>query len=125
MMFISFAWTTQVYLDGIKTETRRFWSDDYAEKFWRATQRCNGYVKAYNKSPRFGGQPIGLIKVTQQPFKQALSHVTDEDERAEGGLWGNAKAFIEAMGGPNKTPYVIKFIPIPRNTDEVRNLLST
>lgn len=125
MMFISFAWTTQVYLDGKKTETRRFWSRYYADMFWRTAQRNNGYVKAYDKNPRFGGKPIGLIKLVCKPFKQSLSLVTDEDEKAEGGLWGNAQAYIRVMGGPSKTPYVVRFVPLPRWKDETGNLLLT
>ncbi len=87
MKIISFAWTTQCLLDGMKTVTRRNWKRQMVNK--------NDTVQAYNRQPRFKGKPIALIKIIdirQEP----LFYITDEDEIKEGHLWGNAEKFIEA-----------------------------
>lgn len=112
MIWISFAWTSSAFLEGIKAVTRRFWTDDYAERFWRIAQRNDMRAIACDKSPRFGGKKIGLIRLKRKPCRQRLGLMTDADEKKEGGLWGNAENFIEAMGGSEKMPYVIEFDPI-------------
>ena len=108
---MSFAWTTEVYLKGLKTVTRRFWTDEYAEKWWRGVQKDNGIFMGTDKSPRFKGKPIGEALCVKKPYKQKLSLMTDEDERKEGGLWGSARAYVEMMLSQNKgdNPYVIEF----------------
>ncbi|MEE9356541.1 MAG: hypothetical protein V3U75_13200 [Methylococcaceae bacterium] len=107
MKIISFAWTTEALRTGKKTVTRRFWSDSYAKQF-----KEGDLVQAYDRSPRFKGKQIAIIRLTQAPYKEPLSLMTDEEEKAEGGLWGSAEAFIEAMGGPDKVPWVIRFEPV-------------
>lgn len=105
-MIISFAWTSNAFLRGQKTVTRRFWCPGYATKF-----KPGITVDAYDKSPRFGGNKIGQIKIVRV-YKQYLSEMTDDDEKKEGGLWGNARAFVEAMGGPSRMPYVVEFVKL-------------
>lgn len=112
MMWISFAWTTKAFLAGTKTVTRRFWNKEYMEKWWKVTCENNGLAVACDRSPRWGGKQIGHIKVTLKPYLQKLKFVTDADEIKEGHLWGNAKNFIEMMGGPEREPYVIELEPI-------------
>jgi hypothetical protein len=109
MMIVSFAWTTQAFIEKKKTETRRFWDDTYMERFWKSC--CANYMRfsAYDKSPRFGGKQIGICKLTCKPFKRSLKYFTAEDEKAEGGLWGTPEKYVEMMGGPDKEPYVIRF----------------
>ncbi len=94
MLIISFAWTAPQLLAGKKTVTRRAWDDHYAERFIRALERGEE-IQAYDKSPRYKGKCVGfcrLISVRKMP----LDIMTDDDELREGGLWGSAKAFIEA-----------------------------
>ena len=88
MKIISFAWTTEAFLEGLKTVTRRDWSDKYAQRFHKGD-----FCKAYDKSPRNGGRCIGIIRLIKDPYKEPLSAMTDEEEKKEGGLWGSAKAF--------------------------------
>lgn len=55
MRILSFAWTTQAFLEGRKTVTRRKW-----------TQCCmhpGELVQAYDRNPRAGGKCIGIIKI--------------------------------------------------------------
>lgn len=113
MMFISFAWTTEVWKKKLKTVTRRFWNPEYMEKFWKSCCANNGLAIACDRSPRFKGKRIGLIKVTKKPYLQKLKFVTDADEIKEGHLWGNAANYIEMMGGPENEPYVVEFEPLP------------
>ena len=104
MLIMSFAWTIEPLLAGLKTNSRRFWSDSYAQKFHKGI-----LVQAYDKSPRCGGKRIAIIRLTAELYRQKLSKMTDEDEIKEGGLWGSAKAYIEFMGGPDREPYVVEF----------------
>jgi hypothetical protein len=101
---ISFAWTTNALSQDKKTVTRRFWKDDYARRF-----RKGDLVAAYDRSPRFKGKQVATIRLTQDPYKEPLSLMTDAEEKAEGGLWGSAEAFVEMMGGPDKVPWVVRF----------------
>lgn len=109
MMIISFAWTTEAFLQRRKTATRRFWDEKYTQRFIRSCEKNKGCFQAYDRSPRYGGHAIGVCRLTCQPYKQALSLFTDADEKAEGGLWGSAAAYVEMMGGPDKEPVVIEF----------------
>ena len=91
MKIISFAWTVEPLVLGQKTCTRRNWSDDYAMRF-----ENNDYVQAFDREPREGGQCVATIQLTCDPYKEFLMDMTDEEEKEEGGVWGSAKAFIEA-----------------------------
>jgi len=112
MRIVSFAWTTEALLAGLKTVTRRFWKDSHARRFHKGD-----LVQAWNKSPwctRWEGprpRKVATIHLTADPFKQSLYLITDEDERKEGGLWGSAKAFREMMlaQGKGHVPYVVEF----------------
>lgn len=113
MKIISFVWTVEALLAGKKTVTRRFWTDNYAEQF-----KAGDLVQAYDRSPRFKGKQVAIIRLIQTPYEESLSLMTDEEEKAEGGLWGSAEAFIEAMGGPDKVPWVIRFEPVTIHKEE-------
>ncbi len=104
MKIISFAWTVKPLLEGKKSVTRRFWKDEYAGRF-----KLGDLVAAYDRSPRFKGKQVATIRLTHAPYKEPLKHMTDAEEVAEGGLWGSAEAFIAAMGGPDKVPWVLRF----------------
>jgi hypothetical protein len=91
MMIISFAWTTEALLRDLKNCTRRDWKDDYAKRF-----KAGRLYQAFDRSPRAGGERVGIIFLTCDPYKERLDAITDEEEKAEGGLWGSAEAFIEA-----------------------------
>ena len=79
MKEISFSWTTTAFLAGVKTVTRREWNDSYAKTFKKGE-----IVAAYDKQRRFGGHKIGLIKLTQAPYKENITDMPKEDWVAEG-----------------------------------------
>ena len=110
MMIVSFAWTTAALVCGDKTVTRRYWTRRYAQRF-----HAGDLVQAYDRQPRYRGRRVALIRLTREPYTQSLDDLTDEDERKEGGLWGSAQAFREAMRGANvrddtePDPFVVEF----------------
>jgi len=105
MLIISFANTTPALLAGIKTVTRRFWTAGHAAKFRKGMK-----VQAWDKSPRYKGRQVGVIRLTQDPYREPLGKMPEEDVRLEGVPSCTTKeAFVAMMGGPHETPYVIRF----------------
>jgi hypothetical protein len=78
MKIISFAWTSVPLLARRKTRTRRQWDDNYA-----ATFKLGETVQAYDRSPRFKGKRIALIKILSLE-KQDISLLAEEDYEKEG-----------------------------------------
>jgi hypothetical protein len=76
---ISFFWTSPPLLTGEKTVTRRHWTAKYA-----ATYRAGSVAVALNKDRRYGGKPIGLIRIVREPYLESTADMPDEDWRAEG-----------------------------------------
>lgn len=85
MKIISFSWTTPALLDGRKTVTRRVWK--------RNNLIPGEIVQAYNKSPRFKGKRVALIKITQA-YLEPLCAITESDVAREGGCWKDREEFI-------------------------------
>ncbi|KKL52538.1 hypothetical protein LCGC14_2284450 [marine sediment metagenome] len=79
MREISFNWTVSAFLAGAKTVTRRDWKDSYAKTFKKGE-----IIAAYDKQRRFGGRKIGLIKLTQAPYKENSADIPDDDWESEG-----------------------------------------
>ena len=79
MKSISFYHELSAFLSGAKTVTRREWKDSYAKTFKKGE-----IVAAYDKQRRFGGKKIGLIKLTQAPYKENISDMPKEDWVEEG-----------------------------------------
>ena len=79
MKIISFSWTTPALLAGRKTVTRREWKESTAKQF-----KAGDIVQAYNRSPRNGGERVGYIEITRDPYLENLNKMTDEDFEAEG-----------------------------------------
>ena len=109
MMIISFAWTTEALLSGIKKCSRRDWDDKYAKRF-----RAGEKYQAFDHNPRVGGKRVGIIEMTCNPYKERLDLITDEEEKLEGGLWGSAEEYIRAFCegakvSREKEIYVIRF----------------
>ena len=106
-MIISFAWTTAALLDGRKTVTRREWSDAHAAKF-----KPGDLVDAYDRSPRFKGKKVGVIRIINIKRSFLSLMVSDlswgmEELEREGGRWANVKDFTELFTIPN--PYRVEF----------------
>jgi len=85
-MNISFAWTTRAFIARRKSCTRRDWPSHYAEKF-----PPGSYHLAYNRQARFGGKPIGDLRVTELLY-ESTAIIPDSDWEAEG------FAYLESIG---------------------------
>jgi hypothetical protein len=106
MKIISFAQTTDALIKGLKSETRRCWTDDYARQF-----RIGDVCKAFDKNPRCGGKEIARIQILENPYRESIYEMDDDDVKAEGGLWKDAEEYVADFlekGGCEK-PYVVKF----------------
>lgn len=104
MRIISFAWTTEAFLAGTKTVTRRMWKEAYVKP--------GDLMQAWDKSPRAKGKRVGtikIIKVDREPLQDFLLHGDDEVKR-EGGYWKTPGEFISRFlqGNPGMidTDYV-------------------
>jgi len=114
---MSFAWTTEAYLKGLKTETRRVWSPEYARRF-----KKDKLVQAYDRQPRFRGMKIGINRLTKDAYQQWLHEMTMENIRKEGGLWNSVEEFIELFGGDAEV-WVVEFDVVEKlSWDEYRRL---
>lgn len=85
-MIISFAWTTPAFIAGRKTVTRREWTLQHASHFLAGSVH-----DAWDKSPRFGGKPIGKLRIISIA-KTPICKMPNSDYEAEG------FAFLEEKG---------------------------
>jgi len=76
---ISMAYVTPAFVTGNKTVTRRDWALRTVGMFEYGTK-----VLVWNKQARFGGEPIGVLELTENPFKQKTSKMPVSDYVAEG-----------------------------------------
>jgi len=109
MLHVSFAMTTEAYEDRTKTETRRFWKPSHAAKF-KPGREFMGITKDF----RAGGKRTHASRVVFCR-RERLGDMSEESFRREGGTryWPSREAYIEAMGGPDKVPYVLRFEHLP------------
>lgn len=101
-MILSFAWTKNQFLAGIKTETRRNWSDRQLKLWQKAWDEGRLIHDAYNKVPYAGGWKIGFLKLTKRPYRQKLSEMTFENLKAEGGMCASLCEFYQLVGYPKE-----------------------
>ena len=74
MLWISFSWTLEPLLEGVKTVTRRTWKPKYAARFHK-----DDLVIAYDKMPYHGGKRVALLKLTQDPYIENTKNLLIED----------------------------------------------
>lgn len=79
MQIISFAWTSDVLLDGRKTVTRRAWKEKYALRF-----KNGDTVQAYDQSPRAGGKLVAFLRLTHAPVFEPIALMPVTDFESEG-----------------------------------------
>lgn len=105
MLHVSFGWTSEAYADRSKTETRRFWKPRHAEKFKPGRE-----FMGLNKDFRAGGERLHASRVVFCR-KERLGDMSEDSFIREGGTryWPDREAYIEAMGGPDRVPYVLRF----------------
>ena len=109
-MIISFAWTTPQFLNGTKTVTRRDWSDRTLAQWCKAWDDHRLVHAAYDKSPRSGGQKVGMFTLTARPYRERLGDFPASDLAAEGGLCETVQDYIDLQGGDSdKILTVIRF----------------
>lgn len=109
MLHVSFAHTALVFANRTKTETRRFWKPRHAALFKPGT-----VFMGLDKDLRAGGQRLHTARVVFC-YPQLLKEMSWESFLREGGeqYWVNKEEFIEAMGGPDQEPYVLRFQHCP------------
>ena len=123
---ISFGKTLNELLYNNKTVTRRLWKDATANTFINYFEESKE-IPALNKSLRNGGQEIGLLKLTEKPFKQNLKKLTTEDLVKEGFPKLSIKEFIDKFfdGNQNQDVWVINFKFFPHENNEKVEKLET
>lgn len=79
---ISFGWTADRLLKGMKTVTRRTWKAKYAQMFINAYQQGK-LIQAFDKDRRYGGKLIGYLKVSGI-YQESVFDMPESDVSAEG-----------------------------------------
>jgi hypothetical protein len=109
-VIISFAWTTEVFLAGKKTVTRRDWSDRTFQQWCKAWDERRLVHDAWDKCPRNGGKKVGSFVLTCRPYREKLGDFPEDDLVAEGNLWSSVEEYIDLQGGdPEKVLVVVRF----------------
>ena len=129
-MIISFAWTTDAFIAHRKTCTRRSWNDYYAARF-----RKGQIHDAWDRSPRFFGHKVGQFRLTQTPFQQNTSLMTEIDYEIEGLKWMeeqglairkmHPRKFFEEWKAADETVWVVKFEPISIDETGEKSLINS
>jgi hypothetical protein len=109
MIHVSFAMTSEAFADCSKTETRRFWKSTHARKFMPGV-----IFMGITKDFRAGGvrmHPARVVFCHEEP----LRHMDADSFHREGGFryWKTKAEYVEMMGGPDKTPWVLRFEHLP------------
>jgi hypothetical protein len=82
MRIISFGYTWPALISGAKSCTRRQWKHTYAARF-----NHGEVVLAYDRDPRYGGQPVARLQLTARPKWESMREMPDSDYEAEGFAW--------------------------------------
>lgn len=124
-MILSFAWTTDAFVLGDKTVTRRDYDDAYLARWQRAAE--SGVAQdAYDKSPRFGGKKVGEI-VVLSARREAIQLMRDnpayaiEEWLKEGGHhhWATVEEFLATpWTGKHGDPVRIEFRKRPGGSNQ-------
>lgn len=91
---ISFGWTTPALLAGVKTRTRRDWSERTREQMAKAFERGD-LIDAWNTSPRNkAGNPrkIATLRLTSAPVQ--TTEYPAEDWEREGLAWLQMNGYL-------------------------------
>ena len=82
-LIISFGYTCHELQNCGKCVTRRDWKDNHAAKFIKAFNQ-GAYVKAFDKDVRRQGEQIGWLRLTTEPYQEALADMPGSDVELEG-----------------------------------------
>ncbi|BAZ31162.1 hypothetical protein NIES4074_36340 [Cylindrospermum sp. NIES-4074] len=96
---------------GIKTVTRRNWSDKTFDQITKAYDQGRKQHSAWNNCSFVPGAcPIGIIELTHRPYWEKLGDMPESDVFAEGNLWASKKEFIKMLRLPlDKKLCVVRF----------------
>jgi hypothetical protein len=108
-MIISFAWTIDPLLAGLKTCTRRCWSETHFQRWVKAWREGRHIHEAWDRLPHIGGKRRAWIRLTCEPYQERLCDMPESDVEAEGGLWASKEEFISLFGDPEKVVAVVRF----------------
>ena len=93
-MILSFGWTAQ-YLPN-KTATRRVWKPRTIAAWQKSWDTRPDFLHtAVDKNFAYGGSDIGRIRLTDRPFLQPLSEMTEDDLIKEGRIVDTVPEFID------------------------------
>jgi hypothetical protein len=86
-LILSFARTSEAFMAGVKTVSRRDWSERYAMQWVKAWEEGRTRHQAWNKVPRCNGaHQIGFFDLKACVYQERLVDMPEEDVKAEGGL---------------------------------------
>ncbi len=110
-MILSFAHTTQQFLAGTKSVTRRDWKPRQLEHWQRAWDLGRLEHDAVDKDLRAGGKKIGRFRLTARPYLEPLKDMPDSDLAAEGfPQFTSTRQYIDLMDAdPDEVFAVIRF----------------
>lgn len=118
-MNISFAMTAQKaaemglpdpLLNGIKTVTRRNWTDNTFSRIANSFDHGNCLHEAWSNCTFVpGAKRLGHLFLTSRPYREALKDMPESDVYHEGNLWRSKDEFIKFLGRPGKVVTVIRF----------------
>lgn len=99
-------------LTGAKTVSRRFWKPRTAENWVNAWRKGNRIHQAWSSAPFVkGAHLIGHIRLSCEPYQEALKDMPESDILKEGGFWRNKEEFIYDIGDgdENKIVWVVRW----------------
>ncbi|HEY9701634.1 MAG TPA: hypothetical protein V6C58_04270 [Allocoleopsis sp.] len=90
---ISFGWTADRLLAGIKSVTRRTWKIKYAQMFINAYEQGK-LIQAFDKGRQYGGKLIGYLKISDI-YRESIFDISKSDVELEGFPELSKEEFIE------------------------------
>ncbi|MGH8002440.1 MAG: hypothetical protein ACREPR_24170 [Brasilonema sp.] len=88
-------------LTGIKSVSRRNWSEKYAAK-WAKVYYEGQRGEAWSALPFVpGAKKLGTFELLCPPYQEALKDMPDCDVFCEGNLWRDKQHFIDQIGNGN------------------------
>jgi len=102
---ISMAYVTPSFVTNNKSVTRRNWANVTIKQFKKEIKAL-----VWNKQARFGGEPIGVLELTENPFKQGTNNMTETDYVGEGFQYLDIEYCEIITGKPHLTEKIYPLI---------------